>query len=191
MPNVIKAIFFGLATSIATAAVPSAFGADEQFFRQRIAPILERRCLHCHGDSTRKGNLSLSTATAAFKGGDGGPAIVPGKPGESLLLEMISGEKPAMPQKDKPLSMEDVAVIRDWINPAQRGPRGSHSPTAGSKASAGGRLSRSRARRLPNHVQLGSAPRSTRSSWPSWRNMASSRAARLIAAHSSAGFHST
>ncbi len=115
MPNVMKAIFFGLATSIAAAAVPSASGADDQFFRQRIAPILERRCLQCHGDSTRKGNLSLSTASAAFKGGDGGPAIVPGKPGESLLLQMISGDKPAMPRKDKPLSREEVAAIRDWI----------------------------------------------------------------------------
>jgi mono/diheme cytochrome c family protein len=123
MPNVIKAIFFGLATSIA-AAVPSTFGADDQFFRQRIAPILERRCLQCHGDSTRKGNLSLATASAAFKGGDGGPAIVPGKPGESLLLEMISGEKPAMPRKDKPLSREEVAAVREWIESGAAWPAG-------------------------------------------------------------------
>jgi hypothetical protein len=123
MPNLMKVIVgFGFATSIA--AAPSASGADDQFFRQRIAPILERRCLHCHGDSTRKGNLSLSTASAAFKGGDGGPAIVPGKPGESLLLEMISGEKPAMPQKDKPLSLEDVAVVRDWIESGAAWPAG-------------------------------------------------------------------
>ncbi len=98
MAKMLKAIkILGLAISIA--AAPSASSADDQYFTQRIAPILERRCVHCHGDSTRKGNLSLATASGAFKGGDSGPAVVPGKPDESLLVEMISGDKPAMPQK--------------------------------------------------------------------------------------------
>ena len=39
-----------------------------------------------------------------FKGGDSGPAVVPGKPEESMLLDMIAGDPPEMPQKDKPLS---------------------------------------------------------------------------------------
>jgi mono/diheme cytochrome c family protein len=125
MANVLKAINgFALAISIAVAAVPSANGADDQFFRLQIAPILERRCIHCHGDSTRKGNLSLTTAFGAFKGGDGGPAVVPGKLGESLLLEMISGDKPAMPQKETPLSKEDVAGIRKWIETGASWPAG-------------------------------------------------------------------
>ena len=114
MANLMNSIV-GLAISIAAAAAPSASRADDQFFRQRIAPILERRCLHCHGDLTHKANLSLASASSAFKGGDGGPAIMPGKPDESLLLEMISGDKPAMPQKDKPLTRQEVAAIRTWI----------------------------------------------------------------------------
>ena len=109
----IKAIIgFGLATSIALAVVPSASGADDQFFRERIAPILERRCVHCHGDSNPKGHLSLTTAAGASRGGDGGPAVVSGKPDESVLLEMISGDSPAMPKNDKPLSKDEVAGIR-------------------------------------------------------------------------------
>jgi mono/diheme cytochrome c family protein len=105
----------GLAISIAVAVVPSASRADNQFFLERIAPVLERRCVHCHGGRAPKGNLSLTTSAGALKGGDGGPAVVPGKPDESLLVEMISGDKPAMPQKQKPLSKDEVAAIRGWI----------------------------------------------------------------------------
>ena len=63
---------------------------------------------------TQKANPSLAMPPpGALKGGDGGPAIVPGKPDESLLLEMISGDKPAMPQKSKPLSREEVKQF--WL----------------------------------------------------------------------------
>ena len=114
--NVMKAIVgFGLAISIALAIGSRASQADDQFFRDNIAPVLERRCIHCHGEQAPKGNLSLTTASFARKGGDGGPAIVPGKPDESVLLEMISGDKPAMPKKETPLSKDEVARIRHWI----------------------------------------------------------------------------
>ena len=125
MENVTKAfVGFGLATVISLAAAPARSGGDDQLFRERIAPILERRCVHCHGGSTPKGNLSLTTADGASKGGDGGPAIVPGKSDESLLLEMISGEKPAMPQKEKPLANDEVAAIRNWIETGASWPAG-------------------------------------------------------------------
>src|SRR5947209_456293 len=52
----------------------------------------------------------------------GGPAVVPGKPGESRLLEMVSGEAPEMPQKDRPLSGEQVEGLRRWVE------RGAHWP---------------------------------------------------------------
>ena len=125
MASVMKAIVgFGLLSAIALSDVPFASGADDDVFRSRIAPILERRCVQCHGDSTQKANLSLASAAGALKGGDGGPAIVPGKPDESLLLEMISGDKPAMPQKSKPLSREEVAGIRNWIEAGATWPAG-------------------------------------------------------------------
>ena len=49
---------------------------------------------------------------------------MPGKPDESLLLEKISGDKPAMPQKDKPLSREELAGIRNWIETGAVWPAG-------------------------------------------------------------------
>ena len=100
----------GLLTWLGLAAARSVAASGRPAFRDKVAPILERRCLHCHGEATHKGNLSLSTAAAAFKGGDSGPAVVPGKPEESILLDMIGGDPPEMPQKDKPLSKQEVAV---------------------------------------------------------------------------------
>ena len=112
MKTIVRWVFV---TWLGLAAVRTGAGADDPTFRDKVAPILEQRCLHCHGEATHKGNLSLSTAAAAFRGGDSGPAVVPGKPDESILLDMIGGNPPEMPQKDNPLSKQDVASIRSWI----------------------------------------------------------------------------
>ena len=116
MANVTKAIVsLGCITVLAMVPARSVAAADDAFFRENVAPILERRCVHCHSGTTPKGKLSLHTAAAARQGGASGPAIVPGKPEESVLLDMIAGEAPEMPQKDKPLSEKEVALIRSWI----------------------------------------------------------------------------
>ena len=80
----------------------------ERLFREQVAPIFETRCVHCHGANSAKGGLLLTTSAALRRGGKNGPAVEPGKPEESLLLEMVSGDPPEMPQKDKPLSKEQV-----------------------------------------------------------------------------------
>src|SRR5262245_29548231 len=80
----------------------------DRLFREQVAPILERWCVHCHGADSPKGGLSLVTGRGLLRGGKNGPVIVPGKPLESLLIDMVSGDAPEMPQKDKPLSKEQV-----------------------------------------------------------------------------------
>jgi len=86
-----------------------------KLFRQRIAPLLSDRCVRCHNVHRREGGLSLSTSTNLAAGGDSGLTIDPQHPAASLLIEMISGETPAMPQEDDPLSVEEVAAIEQWI----------------------------------------------------------------------------
>ena len=88
---------------------------DDRLFRERVAPILERRCVSCHGDASPEGKLALTTAGAMRAGGVSGPALVPGEAEESLLLEMVSGDEPEMPRKGEPLSAEEVASLRSWI----------------------------------------------------------------------------
>ncbi len=87
----------------------------DRLFREQVAPVLERRCVSCHGESSPKGKLSLVTGKTLKSGGASGPAVVPGKPEESLLIESISGERPDMPQTGPPLSAQEVAHVRTWI----------------------------------------------------------------------------
>jgi mono/diheme cytochrome c family protein len=106
------------------AAPMAATAADEGDFRAHVAPILASRCVRCHGEQTPKGGLSLATARGLRAGGDGGEAVVPGRPEESLLLEMIAGRPPEMPRGGDPLSAEQVAGIRRWIEQGAPWPEG-------------------------------------------------------------------
>src|SRR4051812_36284700 len=81
-------------------------------FDRTVAPILARRCLDCHSGAEPKGKLDLSRRASAAKGGDGGPAVVPGKPDESLLWEHVESDE--MPPKS-PLPPAEKAVLKDWI----------------------------------------------------------------------------
>ncbi len=94
----------------------------DRLFRDQVAPIFEKRCVHCHGATSAKGGLSLTTAAALRRGGKNGPVVEPGKPEESPLLDMVSGDPPEMPQKDKPLSKDQVEGLRRWIEQGARWP---------------------------------------------------------------------
>lgn len=87
-----------------------------RYFLDQVKPLLDSRCVSCHGPEKQKGNLRLDTREAALKGGDVGPAVVPGKPGESLLLQAVLHTKAdlEMPPKDK-LSVKDIAVLERWV----------------------------------------------------------------------------
>ena len=88
--------------------------AAERMPRQ-VRLLLERRCVACHNEQEPKGQLSLTQFAAARRGGDNGPAIIAGKPGESLLLDYVTGADPEMPKEGPPLSDTEIAQLRDWI----------------------------------------------------------------------------
>ena len=85
-------------------------------FQEDIFPILEQRCLTCHGESQRQAGLDLRTREGMLQGGDNGPVLVPGDAGESRLYRRISGlEAPVMPMGGE-ISESEILTIRDWIN---------------------------------------------------------------------------
>jgi hypothetical protein len=92
--------------------------ADEAVahFNAKVRPLLESRCVSCHGTEKQKGGLRLDSREAAMKGGDTGPAIVPGKPADSLLLQSVMHAKKelTMPPKEK-LTVVDIAVLERWV----------------------------------------------------------------------------
>jgi hypothetical protein len=99
------------------------------FFEQKIRPLLVTRCEGCHSSVTGKtsGGLALDTRQGWANGGDNGPAIVPGKPEESLLLQAISYTDPDlhMPPagKGERLTADEVAAVAAWIKAGAVDPR--------------------------------------------------------------------
>ena len=90
--------------------------------------ILEGNCFKCHNASVRMSGLSLASSADAQKGGLHGPAIVAGKPDASLLIGMISGEKPKMPLQGTALTAAQIAEIRKWIGAGAPWGEGARSP---------------------------------------------------------------
>ena len=96
-------------------------------FEQEVLPILKNNCLACHNQTKAKADLILETPQTILKGGESGPAVVPGKSAESLLLRVASHqEKPLMPPKDNKvaaldLTPEELGLIRSWIDQGAKG----------------------------------------------------------------------
>ncbi len=83
-------------------------------FESDIAPILETRCLKCHGDGKLEAGLDLRRRFLILKGGDSGAGFVEGKPEESLLIQKIAADE--MPPKDEGrLDEKQKALLRRWV----------------------------------------------------------------------------
>jgi hypothetical protein len=93
---------------------------DAISFQRSVRPILAERCQPCHNNSTASGKLSVSSVQSIAKGGLSGPAMQPGLPDASLLVQIVSGAKPRMPKSGAPLTAEQVAIIRGWIEQGAR-----------------------------------------------------------------------
>jgi hypothetical protein len=101
------ALVLGLAVlSMAAGSTTEAGGSESQARR-----ILDARCVKCHGGGKLEGGLDLRRELTMLQGGDSGPALVPGKPEESLLVQKIeSGEMP--PGKHGRLGRDEQALVR-------------------------------------------------------------------------------
>lgn len=95
-------------------------------FTHDIKPLLENRCLKCHGPVMQLGKLDLRDRESAMRGAGKGPALVPGEPEKSPIYRHVAGlDKPRMPM-DGPLKAEEVSALRAWIlqGAAWEGPLG-------------------------------------------------------------------
>ena len=87
---------------------------DFRLFETAVRPVLATRCVMCHGSKKQESGLRLDSWEALIKGGDSGPAIVPGKPEESLLIEAIRYDSYEMPP-DEQLPDREIAGIVQWV----------------------------------------------------------------------------
>ena len=106
-----------------------------EFFEREVRPLLVGRCQECHGAKKQKGDLRLDSRAAVLAGGSTGPAVVPGKAGESLLVDAINyGDLYQMPPKSK-LPASEIAVLTRWIDMGAPWP-GDDRPKSAAKVAA-------------------------------------------------------
>jgi len=97
-----------------TLEVHDAFVPPPPSFEKDILPLLVANCHDCHGGNLQEARLDLRTPAAILRGGEGGPAAVPGRPTHSLLLErVLAGEMPL--DKNARLSPDQVQLLQRWI----------------------------------------------------------------------------
>ncbi len=134
MKHLSRLVILGVLSAAWTAS-PSARAAEPAhdkdgvaFFEKNIRPVLVKECYSCHATTAEKirGSLKLDTRDGIRKGGDKGPAVVPGDLEKSLLLKAIKHDddvKPMPPKKDK-FADDVIADFEKWIAMGAPDPRG-------------------------------------------------------------------
>ncbi len=87
-------------------------------FKSEIQPIFEASCVRCHGRGRKRGGFQIDTRETLLKGGDSGPAVLPGHSAGSPLIALVAGCDPdeVMPKKGKRLTADEIAALRAWID---------------------------------------------------------------------------
>ncbi len=132
-----------LAVALATSLVSAAEDASLVF--QKAHAVLEKNCFKCHSHVANKikGGLLLDSREAALAGGDTGPAMVAGKPEESLLLKAVSYRDPdlQMPPKEGKLADADITALTEWVKAGAPWPQAEKSgEAAGMKRRTKGKI---------------------------------------------------
>ncbi len=89
--------------------------SPEAYFDARVAPILARRCLACHNEELKNGDISFFDRASLLKGGRRGPAIVPGKPQQSVLVQSLQHDGDLQMPPGPKLPDKDIRVLTKWI----------------------------------------------------------------------------
>jgi len=121
-------------TPLAAHAQPSA-AEQETFFEQKVRPLLVRHCTECHGDKKQEGDVRLDSGVAVRRPTSSGAPVVPGKPDESRLLQVIAykDDDTQMPPAGK-LPDDEIAILKTWVETGAFWP--AHDP-ANAKAKEG------------------------------------------------------
>ena len=113
-PALASLLCFALVCAGARASTVAPDG--ERHFLERVQPLLQSKCVACHGPDKVKGGLRLDSREAVLKGGENGKAVVLEKPEQSLLLQAVMHQKKdlEMPPKEK-LTAQEIAVLDRWV----------------------------------------------------------------------------
>lgn len=106
--------------------LPHVVLADDVDYVRDIRPLLKEKCYACHSALKQNSGLRADTAAALIRGGDSGATVVPGKPKESLLIGVLTGDAGfQMPPENEgsPLSQEEIQLVVRWIEQGAQAPK--------------------------------------------------------------------
>lgn len=86
-----------------------------EFFEAKVRPVLVNNCYRCHGPEKQKGGLRVDSRDALLKGAESGPALVPGHPEKSLLIQAINHQGDLKMPQDGKLPPEAIANLTEWV----------------------------------------------------------------------------
>ena len=92
---------------------------DRIDYNTQVKPILNKKCLRCHGGVRQNGGFSLLTRDQALAATESGqPAIIPGHASKSEMMKRILSDDPEirMPMDGDPLSQKEIQILSDWID---------------------------------------------------------------------------
>src|SRR6185369_14672663 len=103
---------------------------QEQFFEQKVRPILAEQCWKCHGQAKQESELRLDSAAGMNRGGASGEKlIVKGDPDHSLLIKAVRHEGDVKMPPESKLSGDQIASLTDWISQGAFWPKSSATPS--------------------------------------------------------------
>ncbi len=101
---------------LAVLFAPMASAQDKPVsYTKDIVPIIKASCEKCHNPKKAKGKLDMTTYALFKKGGKEGQPWVDGDPDKSMIIKMVSGKEPEMPEEGDPLKPEQIALLSRWI----------------------------------------------------------------------------
>ena len=107
-------ILSATSSTVSAAEDPKPEPSSIEFFEKQVRPLLLKECISCHGQARQFSSLRVDSREALLKGGNRGPAIVPGDATLSLLAKAVRHEGLKMPMGSK-LAPEEIAAIEKWI----------------------------------------------------------------------------
>jgi uncharacterized membrane protein len=127
MKGVLCGLGIWLLASVAPSALPGleepcagdpAVARAREVFRQQVRPMLQAKCLSCHGDGEElEGDLDLRSREAMLRGGKSGPALVPGRGLASLIYQSLrrTDEKRMPPREREQVTPDETDALKSWI----------------------------------------------------------------------------
>ncbi|MCE2806497.1 MAG: DUF1549 domain-containing protein, partial [Gemmataceae bacterium] len=106
-------------------------GPVEDHFENNVRPLLTSQCAKCHDDKKQQGGLRVDSRAALLKGGESGPAILPGKPEDSLLIRAARHSGELKMPSGKKLPAEQIAHLERWVREGAVWPGPSKAPVIG------------------------------------------------------------